>query len=133
MFSYKTKIKLHQTDAAGVLFFADFFTIAHDCYEEFLSQEITTKQILHDQPFIIPVVHAEANYILPLTLSEQIEVRMTHSGSSESSFNLEYQIISERGEIAAEVKTVHAVVNKKTKSKVIIPELIQNLLCTITV
>jgi len=133
MFSYKAKIKLHQTDAAGVIFFAELFTIVHDCYEEFLSQVTTIKQILNDQRFIIPIVHTEADYIQPISLSEKIEVRMVCTQKGESSFSLEYQVLTEGGEVAAEVKTVHTVVNKETKSKSDIPEQIDALLKTVTV
>ena len=36
MFTYQTKIKLHDTDAAGVIFFANQFKIIHDAYESLL-------------------------------------------------------------------------------------------------
>ena len=35
-FIYKTEIRLHDTDAAGPLFFANQFTIIHDAYEQLL-------------------------------------------------------------------------------------------------
>ncbi len=36
MFTYKTKISLHDTDAAGIIFFANQFKIVHDAYEDLL-------------------------------------------------------------------------------------------------
>ena len=33
MFSHEFNVKLRHTDAAGVAFFASYFTIAHDVYE----------------------------------------------------------------------------------------------------
>ena len=36
MFRYSTTLKLRDTDAAGVAFFAAYFAIAHDAYESFL-------------------------------------------------------------------------------------------------
>ena len=38
MFIYKTQIRLHDTDAAGILFFANQFSIIHDAYELLLEE-----------------------------------------------------------------------------------------------
>ena len=37
-FEIKSSIKLHDTDAAGVVFFVSHFRIAHTAYEEFLEE-----------------------------------------------------------------------------------------------
>jgi len=31
-FRYETSVKLHQTDAAGIMFFGQMFFVAHDAY-----------------------------------------------------------------------------------------------------
>lgn len=39
MFTYKTQIRLHDTDAAGILFFAQQFEIIHDAYAPTLPKD----------------------------------------------------------------------------------------------
>ena len=34
---YSLRIRLHETDAAGVLFYAHLFRLAHDAYESFMA------------------------------------------------------------------------------------------------
>ena len=68
MYHYQTTIRLHQTDAAGVVFFSNLFVIAHDAYESFLESHLPLNAILSDGVYIIPIVHAEADYLLPLAL-----------------------------------------------------------------
>ena len=47
IFYYQTKIKLHETDAAGVIFFNNLFKIAHDAYEALLEKiNFSIKEIL---------------------------------------------------------------------------------------
>jgi acyl-CoA thioesterase FadM len=36
MFKTQTNVKLHDTDAAGILFFSNHFRIAHTAYEDFM-------------------------------------------------------------------------------------------------
>lgn len=133
MYTYKTSVRMHQTDAAGVIFFAELFTLAHDCYETFLSQEVTIKEIVNDKPFIIPIVHASADYKQPLGLSENITINMTCVNCGTSSFTLNCQILKENGSVAAEVKTVHAIVNKESRTAAQIPFEINDLLLEISV
>ena len=38
MYVYQAKIKLHDTDAAGLLFFSQQFEIMHDAYEALLEK-----------------------------------------------------------------------------------------------
>jgi hypothetical protein len=47
MYTYQTTIRLHHTDAAGVVFFSNLFVIAHDAYESFLESHLTLNTLLH--------------------------------------------------------------------------------------
>jgi len=76
MFTYKTTVRLHHTDAAGVLFFAQLFSIAHDCYEELINSCIPIAEIIQSKPFALPIIHAEADYFLPIGVSEKIEIKL---------------------------------------------------------
>jgi 1,4-dihydroxy-2-naphthoyl-CoA hydrolase len=123
MFTYQTTIKMHETDAAGFLFFGGLFTIAHDAYEVFLdSAGFSISSILKDSDFLIPIVHAEADYYIPVSVSERITVQLQIENIAETSFSIIYDIINEMGKIIAHAKTVHAVIDKQNKSKMKIPD-----------
>ncbi|MEI7615408.1 MAG: acyl-CoA thioesterase [Actinomycetota bacterium] len=123
MYIYNTKIRLFHTDAANLIFFSNLFNIAHECYEEFLEKSgFSIKEILNDNNFIIPVVHAEADYLKPLRVGDKIEIRMSLNSAGKSSFILDFVLYNESGEKTATVKTVNVVIETKSKKPLKIPE-----------
>jgi len=38
MYKYETVIRMRNTDAAGLVFYAEVFVLAHECYESFLEE-----------------------------------------------------------------------------------------------
>ena len=128
MYHYQTTIRLHQTDAAGVVFFSNLFVIAHDAYESFLESHLPLNAILSDGVYIIPIVHAEADYLLPLALSEKISVELCLEQTGSSSFDLGYVIKNSKMETVARLKTIHAVQLKEDQKTVPIPDPLRNAL-----
>ena len=122
MFTYQTTIKMHETDAAGFLFFGALFTIAHDVYEEFLeSAGFTISSILKNSEYLIPIVHAESNYYIPVSVSDKITVQLQVENISEHSYTILYDFLNEMGKIIGNAKTVHAVIDKRNRTKMKIP------------
>ena len=128
MYHYQTTIRLHQTDAAGVVFFSNLFVIAHDAYESFLESHLPLNAILSDGVYIIPIVHAEADYLLPLARSEKTDVELYLEQTGSSSFDLGYVIKNSKMETVARLKTIHAVQLKEDQKTVPIPDPLRNAL-----
>ena len=131
MYTYQTTIRLHHTDAAGVVFFSNLFVIAHDAYESFLESHLPLNTLLSDDAYIIPIVHAEADYLLPLSLSETISVELSLEQTGTSSFNLGYVIKNSKMETAVRLKTIHAVQLKDGRKSIPIPEPLRDALETL--
>ena len=131
MFEAKIKVRLYDTDAAGVVFFANYFKLAHDAYEEFMdSIGCGIDRILKETAYILPVVHGEADYKKPLTLGETVTVSIT-AQVKETSFVLYYTLKDVQGGTAAILETVHVAVDGKTKKKIPLPENVRQGLLTI--
>ena len=131
MYTYQTTIRLHHTDAAGVVFFSNLFVIAHDAYESFLESHLPLNTLLTDGAYIIPIVHAEADYLLPLSLSETISVELSLEQTGTSSFNLGYVIKNSKMETTVRLKTIHAVQLKDDGKTIPIPESLRQALETL--
>lgn len=117
MFETNATIELHHTDAAGAVFFADYFVIAHSAYERFMSSiGFALDQILSRFAFVLPIVHAEADYRRPLSLGDQLSIGLGIEAGN-SAFTASYYFKDVRGEVVAVLKTVHACVDKKTGKK----------------
>ena len=128
MYKYQTVIRLHHTDAAGVVYFANLFVLAHECYESFLAQDNSIGSIIEQGEFIIPIVHAEADYRMPLKLSEKVVIEMAVNETADSSFELGFTFINESSQVAVEVKTTHTVLQRETGKPVEIPQFLKTIL-----
>jgi len=116
-------IKLHDTDAAGVLFFAHQFRIVHDLYEQFLARIGSTfRERIIAGDFIIPIVHAEADFLQPLSVGDTIEITASVAKIGNSSFALEYQLIDLDGWVMGTASTVHVTCDPRTHEKINLPE-----------
>ena len=123
MFAYKTKIRLYDTDAAGLVFFGSIFRILQEAYEELLWQASYEIQfLLGESHFSVPVAHAETDFILPLTAGDEIKIMIFLEDTGISSFKLYYEILNEDKEVAVKARTVHVTVDKEDMCKMDLPE-----------
>ena len=110
MFQHPFTVRLSQTDAGGVVYFAEYFNIAHQCYEAFLDTVYPVDKGI-DSGILMPIVHAEADYQAPLRVSQKAVVELTTRQIKRSSYAMNHTIKTSDDQIAVTVHTVHAVVN----------------------
>ena len=131
MFETETDVKMHDTDAAGTLFFANYFKIAHTAYEAFMkSIGCGLDYIINESDYLTPIVHAEADYKKGLFLGNNLAVSMKAEIGT-TSFTLSYEFRDGDGNVAAKLQTVHVSVNKKSREKIPLPEKIRQGLLSI--
>jgi YbgC/YbaW family acyl-CoA thioester hydrolase len=116
MFQHPFTVRLSQTDAGGVVYFAEYFNIAHQCYEAFLDTIWPVGQGI-EQGILMPIVHAEADYRAPLRVSQQGCVEMSAPEVRRSSYTLAYRIQGDAADPAVSVRTAHAVVGLDWKPR----------------
>ncbi len=132
MYRYKTKIKLYHTDAANLIFYSNLFNLAYECFEEFLEDsDFSVLKIINGGKILMPVVHAEADYIKPMRLGDKIEIQLTLFSSGKSSYKLDYNFYNENMEKVASAKTAHVVISVDDHRPVKIPEPLLNILKTL--
>jgi len=122
MHTYKKTLRLHQTDSAGIAYFGSVFVLIHECYESFLD----IAAILEEGKYLVPIVHAEADYRAMIKLSDKITVEMGLGDTGRSSYTLVYRLTNQRGEVVAEAKTIHSVVDRKTGKPIEMPTSIRD-------
>lgn len=122
MFTYQTKIKLHETDAAGLIFFANQFKIIHDAYESLLEGiGFGFADLIRNKDFFLPIVHAESDYKAPLFVGDVIEVQVKIGRVGQTSFTLAYALLNAKQEIVGTGRTIHVTVSKATHQKIFLP------------
>ena len=81
MYTYATSVKLHDTDAAGLLFFAHQLTMVHDAYESFMeSAGFSLGRVIRESDFLIAIVHTEADFTSPLYVGREAWGHLIHPG-----------------------------------------------------
>ncbi len=132
MFTIDFSVRLPDTDAAGILFFGNYFRLAHDAYEAFMeSIGFSLRYIVQEADFLVLIAHAEADYEKPLRLGDRATVELEVENIGRTSFVLSYSLRDVHNDIAATVKTVHVTVDKKSGDKVPLPEKLREKLANI--
>ena len=129
MFIARNRVRLHDTDMAGILYFPRQFRFVHDALEDFLeSIGLTFEQIFHKEKFIFVVVHAEADYINSLRVGDQLDIHVTVEKIGNTSFTIDYKIYKLDKTLSGTAKTVHVTVDSKTRKKTPIPHFLREFL-----
>lgn len=111
-FEYLFTVRLHDTDAAGRLFFAHLFRHAHDAFEAFMAASgVPLDALIRAGQILLPLTHAAADYHHPLLHGDMIRVQVIVVEIRRRSFSIQYLFLNHHGECAATVRTVHCQIN----------------------
>lgn len=121
-FTSESTVRLYDTDAAGFLFFGAQFRFAHEALENFLEHlGLPIAEIVRGRNVLFPVVHAEADYRLPLAVGDRLTVRVGVRALGERSFTIGYRLFVADGRDAGSVTTVHAALDAAAGSSCPLP------------
>ncbi|ACK68923.1 thioesterase superfamily protein [Gloeothece citriformis PCC 7424] len=134
MMIYYRTVRLGDTDAAGVVYFATALSICHEAYEASLEQAyINLRKFFNDPEQAIPIVHGEIDFFRPLFCGEKLEIHLLARQLKDSEFEIEYQIFkgSSEGEKAARALTRHVCINPISRQRSRLPDLMVQWLARI--
>lgn len=103
-FSYQRIIHFQDTDAAGVVYFANVLAICHEAYEASLAASgIDLNSFFRNPSQAIPVTHAEVDFFRPMFCGDRQQITLTPKQLSDSEFEIAYQILPTTSEPLAAV------------------------------
>ena len=121
VFTNRIKVRMHDTDLAGVIYFAKQFRFAHDTWEEFLEEQgFSIHSLLREKDYSFAVVHAKADYFAPLIAGDSLRVDLSVTGIGNSSFTTAFDIYKEDKKVGY-VEIVFACIHQKTRLKHAVP------------
>jgi 1,4-dihydroxy-2-naphthoyl-CoA hydrolase len=126
-FSYQRTIHFADTDAAGVVFFANYLAIAHEAYEEALGAAgIELGKFFSDCGVVVPIAKAEAHYLRPMQAGDKIRVTVVPLRLSENSFELKYEMVrlGPPEKKAAVMRTEHVCISTPGRERKALPPLL---------
>lgn len=123
-FAYQRTVHFADTDAAGVVFFANFLAICHEAYEEALgAQGIELKTFFAENAVIVPIVKSGAEYLRPLFCGDKLRISVRPASLSENSFEIRFEIVKLGliEKLSARVHTVHVCTSPGKKQRALLP------------
>lgn len=132
MYEYCKVIHVGDTDASGSVFFAKLQIIALEAFEEWLhTQGFSLDEMFKKESFLMPIVHAEANYLALVSVGDRLKICMTVYRVGTSSFTVASHMYNQKEVLVATVSIVHVVMDKATSKSCPIPEKMRALLQTL--
>ncbi len=123
------QIQLRDTDAAGVVYFANFLTICHAAYEASLSAAgIDLRLLVSGVDVALPIIHASGDFKKPLYCGDRIQVFLTPSPLNESEFQVDYRLCLVDGKVAGRVLTKHVAIGVIDRKRISLPDKFQTWL-----
>lgn len=129
MFIAKNKVRMHDTDMAGILYFPRQFRFAHDALEDFVESEgFNFDTVFSQEDFVFVIVHCEADYYFPLRVGDAIEVHVFVENIGSSSFTILYEIYKHDKTHVGTARTVHVTLKRIERTKIPIPKNLKKIL-----
>ena len=126
-FKYNTKVYYEDTDAAGIVYYANHLKFLERARSEAIySMGLTNKKLLNDHGTVIIVKSCKINYKRPAKFEDLLEIISKIKTISKSSFTMD-QIIKRKDEIISESEIVLVTVNAEGKP-IRIPDVLNKFL-----
>ena len=91
MFSYRRPVRLQDVDTAGIVFFPNFFSYAHEAMEQlFASIDQGYAGLITARRIGLPAVHVEADFRAPLRYGDELVIETTVTRLGQRSLELRY-------------------------------------------
>jgi 1,4-dihydroxy-2-naphthoyl-CoA hydrolase len=145
-FTYRRTVRFQDTDAAGVVYFANVLSMCHESYEASLAAGGIDLKIFFCGEVALPIIHAEIDYMQPMFCGETYLISVAPILLSPDKFENRYQIStvlaeptaelaepnSQPEEIAASVVaqavTLHLCIDAKTRKRRALPSQVRHWL-----
>lgn len=130
-FTYYRTVRFNDTDAAGVVYFANVLTICHEAYEASLAvSEIDLRAFFSGVEVALPIAHASVDFSRPLFCGDRLEVHLTPRQLQESEFEIAYAVFLE-GKLERSLSraiTRHVCIDAVTRSRRSLPRAVSQWL-----
>ena len=124
-FSFTVKIYYEDTDAGGVVYYANYLKFLERARSEIIySFDLSNKLLLNKYGVLIIVKSCNINYLKPSNLEDNLKIVSVIKSLKKASFVMK-QIVKRDSDIISEAEVHLATVNKKGKP-IKIPEVLEN-------
>ena len=126
-FSCEYTIQFRDTDAAGVVYFANIISICHVGYEaSLIDSSIDLKLFVSNPDLAIPITHVSADFFKPLYCGDRVIIELTPQSIDNYRFEVKYQILTGDSQTAATAITRHIAIDPTLRKRKELPVFLIN-------
>lgn len=119
-FTYARTVRFQDTDAAGVVYFANVLAMCHEAYEASLAASgINLKAFFSNPHLAIPIVQAQINFYRPMFCGDSLAIQLIPQLLTNDEFEIAYQIFLEtaRERCLTQAKTQHVSIDPVSRTR----------------
>ncbi|MEG4091095.1 thioesterase family protein [Microcoleus sp. Pol12B4] len=119
-FTYTRTVHFQDTDAAGVVYFANVLAMCHEAYEASLAASgINLKAFFSNPEVAFPIIHASVDFYRPMFAGDRLTIQLTPKQVAGDEFEIVYQVFSGEvaGRSAAKALTKHVCINAVSRTR----------------
>lgn len=119
-FTYTRTVRFQDTDAAGVVYFANVLAMCHEAYEASLAASgINLKAFLSNPEVAFPIIHASVDFYRPMFAGDRLMIQLTPTQVAGDEFEIAYQVFSGEvtGKSAAKALTKHVCIDAVNRNR----------------
>lgn len=117
LFIYQRSVYFQDTDAAGVVYFAQVLAMCHEAYEASLAQSgINLKTFFSGAEGVIPITHASVDFFQPLFCGDRLAISLIPVQLKLSEFEIAYRVLRDE-QLVAQAVTRHVGINAVTRTR----------------
>ncbi len=121
-FTYNRTIRFQDTDAAGVVYFANVLSICHEAYEESLAASgINIKEFFSKPSVAFPIVHASVDFFRPMFCGDKLSISLIPQKLGVDKFEINYEIVV-ADMVVTKAITRHVCIDASSRCKKELPE-----------
>ncbi len=116
-FTYNRTVRFSDTDAAGVVYFANVLSICHEAYEASLeASSINLKNFFSNPSVAFPIVHADVDFFRPMFCGDKLIISLIPQKVGVEKFEVAYEIVVNDVMVAKAI-TRHVCIEVSSRSK----------------
>lgn len=127
-FSYSRTVRFKDTDAAGVVYFANVLAMCHEACEESLAASSINLKVFFSNPVVaVPIVHTSVDFLRPMFCGDQVLINLITRQRSGDEFEIGYKILDAVADkVVAKAITRHVCIEPVSRTRKELPtEIIQ--------
>jgi 1,4-dihydroxy-2-naphthoyl-CoA hydrolase len=119
-FTYTRTVRFQDTDAAGVVYFANVLAMCHEAYEASLAASgINLKAFFSNRDRAVPIIQATVDFYRPIFVGDRLTIQLTPKQVGGDEFEITYQVFC--GEIteksAAKALSKHVCIDAVSRTR----------------